>query len=263
MKFLFYISISLVLFSCNKKKTFADDMVLTFPKGEKLSFQNFNEDGNQMGTSLVYIGKDTSVVDVTYYKYILPPPPPPPEKNEDAEEYMLDRKHFEDSINLVYKPFFKPKIIQIKETEEDLYETINNQTTQIIVKQKDTIPLYTRDYETEEIKKYKAFPVFVKNISSKTLKIPIEAQAVALYVLNDKKFQYIRNSDYFICGMGSPKNPYFELKPNEILIYSHPHLKKGGKRKSKIVFFKAFSKEFELSIDNEIIKNQRKIFYLE
>lgn len=94
------------------------------------------------------------------------------------------------------------------------------------------------------------------------MRIPIEAQAVGLYVLNDKKFQYIRNSDYLICGMGSPKNPYFELKPNEILIYSFPHLKKE-KRKAKISFFKATSKEFENSIDEEIIKKQRNIHFLQ
>ncbi|WP_131725322.1 hypothetical protein [Chryseobacterium sp. Leaf180] len=262
MKKFLYILIALVT-GCKEEKSFADDIVLSFPKEEKLSFQNFNDDMNEMGTYLIYIGKDASVINVKYYKYIFPPPPPPPKINENTEEYMQARKHFEDSINFIYRPFFNPEAIQIKETEEDLYKTINNQTTQIIVKEKDTIPLYARNYETEEVKKYKAFPVFIKNISSKTLRIPIEAQAVGLYILNDKKFQYIRNSDYLICGMGSPKNPYFELKPNEILIYSYPHLKKGHKRKGKISFHKATSKEFEISIDEEIIKNQRSIHYLQ
>ncbi|OBW39803.1 hypothetical protein AB670_03846 [Chryseobacterium sp. MOF25P] len=251
------------LMSCKEEKSFADDIVLNFPKNEKLTFQNFNDDMNEMGTSLIYIGKDTSVINVKYYKYIFPPPPAPPKINENTEENIQVRKRFEDSINFIYRPFFNLEAIQIKETEEDLYETINNQTTQIIVKEKDTIPLYARNYETKEVKRYKAFPVFIKNISSKTLRIPIEAQAVGLYVLNDKKFQYIRNSDYLICGMGSPKNPYFELKPNEILIYSFPHLKKGKKRKAKISFFKATSKEFETSINEEIIKKQRNTHFLQ
>ncbi|MGE6395663.1 hypothetical protein [Chryseobacterium scophthalmum] len=259
----FLLILIVFLISCKEEKSFADDIVLSFPKDEKLSFQNFNDDMNEMGTSLIYIGKTTSVINVKYYKYIFPPPPPPPKININTEEYIPTRKHIEDSINFIYKPFFNPEAIQIKETEEDLYETINNQTTQIIVKEKDTIPLYAKNYETEEVKKYKAFPVFIKNISSKTLRVPIEAQAVGLYVLNDKKFQYIRNSDYLICGMGSPKNPYFELKPNEILIYSFPHLKKGEKRKAKISFFKATSKEFEISIDEEIIKKQRKTHFLQ
>jgi hypothetical protein len=259
----FLLILMVLQIGCKEEKSFADDILLNFPKEEKLSFQNFNEDMNEMGTYLIYIGKDASVINVKYYKYIFPPPPQPPKINENTEEYMQARKHFEDSINFIYRPFFNPEAVQIKETEEDLYETINNQTTQIIVKEKDTIPLYARNYETDEVKKYKAFPVFIKNISSKTLRIPIEAQAVGLYVLNDKKFQYIRNSDYLICGIGSPKNPYFELKPNEILIYSFPHLKKGEKRKAKISFFKATSKEFETSIDEEIIKNQRSTNYLQ
>lgn len=262
MKFLFYSLALLIFISCKKEKLFADDIVLSFPKGEKLNYQEFNEDGNQMGTSLLYIGKDTSTIDVKYYQYILPPPPPPPKITENAEEYMRTRKHFEDSINLVYKPFFNTEKIKILETKEELYDSLIDKKLSIIVKEKDTIPLYAINYNTEEIKKYKAFPVFIKNVSAETLKIPVEAKSVALYVLNDEKFQYIRNSDYLICGMGSPINPYFELKPNEILIYSFPHLKKGEKRKAKISFYRARSKEFEISINEEIIKKQRTHSYL-
>jgi len=263
MKFLFYILISLVLLSCNKEKSFADDIVLNFPKDENLSFQKFNEDGSQMGTSLLYIGKDTSVVDVKYYRNILPLVLPPPKKDENAEDYMLARKHFEDSIQNVYKDFFKRETIKILETKKDLYDSLIDKKLSIIVKEKDTIPLYTRNYETDEMKKYKAFPVFIKNVSTETLKIPADAKSVALYVLNGKQFQYIRNSDYLICGMGPPTNPYFELRPNEILIYSFPHMKKGEKRMAKISFFKAKSKEFEISLDEEIIKKQRSIRYLQ
>ncbi|WP_312075106.1 hypothetical protein [Chryseobacterium sp.] len=263
MKFLFYSLTLIVFLSCKKEKTFADDIVLSFPKDEKLSFQKFNEDGNQMGTSLIYIGKDSSVIDVKYYKYILPPPPPPPKKNENAEEYTLARKKFEDSIHNVYKDFFKRETIKILETKEELYDSLIDKKLSIIVKEKDTIPLYAINYETEEIKKYKAFPVFIKNVSTETLKIPVDAKSVALYVLNDNRFQYIRNSDYYTCITGLARNPYFELKPNEILIYSFPHLKKGEKRKAKISFFKAKSKEFEISVDGEIIKKQRTHSYLQ
>jgi hypothetical protein len=65
-----------------------------------------------------------------------------------------------------------------------------------------------------------------------------------------------------ICGTTLGLENYFELKPNEIMIYSFPHLKKGSKRKAKIVFFEAFSKEFEISIDEKIIQNQRTTRYL-
>ena len=63
--------------------------------------------------------------------------------------------------------------------------------------------------------------------------------------------------------MGTNVNPYFELKPNEILIYSFPHLEKGIKRKEKILFYDAISKDFEMSVDEKIIKNQALIKYLE
>lgn len=148
-------------------------------------------------------------------------------------------------------------------TEENIFDSLTNKNLSIIVKEKDTIPFYTSNYETNEIKKYKAFPVFIKNISSKTLKIPVQAKGVALYVFNNEKFQFIRNSNYMICGTVTNFNPYFELKPNEILVYSFVHLKKGEKRKAKIVFFKAFSSDFEISIDKNIIKNQLLSSYLE
>ena len=49
---------------------------------------------------------------------------------------------------------------------------------------------------------------------------------------------------------------YFELKPNEILIYAYPFFKKGKIHKAKVKFYDASSKEFNISIDEEIIKNQ-------
>lgn len=263
MKFLLFSLISLVLFSCKKEKTFADDIVLSFQKDEKLTIQKFNEDGNEQGTNLLYKGYDSGIVVVKYFENMMPEPPPPPSINENKKKLSERINAFRDSLNHVKSPYFRNEEIEILETKENIYDSLSNKNISIIVKENDTIPLYKRDYGTKAIKKHKAFPVFIKNISTKTLRIPIEAKSVALYVLNDKKFQYIRNSDYLICGMGSPTNPYFELNPNEILIYSFPHLEKGEKRKAKISFFKAKSKEFEISIADEIIKKQREIWTLE
>ncbi|MBD8083054.1 hypothetical protein [Chryseobacterium caseinilyticum] len=258
----FFLILTILFIGCKKEKTFADDIVLSFTKDEKLTIQEFNEDGNEAGTNLFYKGYDSGKVEIKYFKNIMPEPPPPPGINEKK---LSDRINtFRDSLKNVQSPYFRNEEIEILETKEDLYDSINNETAQIIVKEKDTIPLYKRDYATNEIKKHKAFPVFIKNISTKTLRIPIDGPAVALYVSNNSQFQFIRNSNYTIMNcLELPENPYFKLKPNEILIYSFPHLKKGTKRKSKIVFFKASSKEFDISIDEQIIKNQRSIHYQE
>lgn len=262
MKFLFYVLVSLFLFSCKEEKTFADDIVLNFPKDEKLNIQKFNEDGNEQGTNLLYKGYDSGIVVVKYFENMIPEPLPPPSINENEKKLSERINAFRDSLNHIKSPYFRNEEIEILETKENLYDSLSNKNISIIVKEKDTIPLYARNYETEEIKKYKAIPVFIKNVSTETLKIPIEAKSVALYVLNNKQFQYIRNSNYMICGAYAPIDRFFELKPQEILIYSFPHLEKGEKRKAKISFFKAKSKEFEISIADKIIKKQRTTNYL-
>ena len=142
-------------------------------------------------------------------------------------------------------------------TSDISFDLLSNKNLEIIVRENDTIPLYKKIMGTTDIKTYKAFPVFIKNISNKILKIPETLTTASLYFQNnEKKFQYLRNSNYMICGTRYEPR-YFELKPNEILIYAYPYLKKGKKRKAKINFYDASSKEFEISIDEKIIKNQR------
>lgn len=263
MKSLFGFCILLFFIGCKEGKTFADDIVLSFPKNEKLTIQKFNEDGNEAGTNLFYKGYDSGKIYIKYFKNIMPEPPPPPKINESKKKLSERINAFRDSLNHVKSPYFRNEEIEILYTKENLYDSLSNKNLSIIVKENDTIPLYKRDYETDEIKKHKAFPVYIKNISDKVLKIPIAAAGVALYISNNENYQYIRNSSYMICGMGTNVNPYFELKPNEILIYSFPHLEKGIKRKEKILFYDAISKDFEMSVDEKIIKNQALIKYLE
>ncbi|WEK68811.1 MAG: hypothetical protein P0Y62_13255 [Candidatus Chryseobacterium colombiense] len=253
MKYLLYIVIASLLISCKKDKSFADDIVLDFPKDEKLKFQEFNEDLTHLGTSLIYIGESRPRIDVKYYKYILPPPLLPAKIDENAEA----AKKSEDSIQLIQKPFFRAEKIQILKTTETLSDALNSENLSIFVREKDTIPLYKQNLETKKINKYKAFPVFIKNISNKVLKIPTDAKNVDLFILNNNKFQYIRNSNYRFVGMGSSAIPYFELKPDEILVYSCPYFKKGEKRKAKIKFTNTESKEFEMSIDENMVKKLR------
>lgn len=251
-----------LLISCKKENTFADGIALSFPKGNNMSIQKFNEDTNEMGSNLLYKGKILSKIEVKYFKNIFPEPLPPPRSNESENDYTERIKRLNDSINYSTNQYFKSEELKILETEEYLIDSLSNKNLSIIVKEKDTIPLYKMDYDTRKIKIHKAYPVYIKNISSKVLKIPSEANAVEQYIFNNKEFQYIRNSNNMICGITLGPKHYFRLMPNEIMIYAVPHLKKGGKRKAKIVFFKASSKEFEIPVDEKIIQNQRSIRYL-
>lgn len=254
MKILKLLLFILIIVSC-KEKTFADDIILDFPKGEKLTFQEFNNDLTEIGTSIIYIGESNPQIAIKYYKYILPPRLPPSKFIENSDENSKAEKKFEDSIELANQSFFTAENIQILKTTETFGNSLNGKNLSIIVREKDTIPLYKQYYKTKEIRKYKAFPIFIKNISTKVLKIPTNAKTVELWILNNKQFRYVRNSDYTFVGEGgSPTIPYFELKPDEILVYSCPYFKKGEKRKTKIKFYNAESKEFEMSIDEKIIK---------
>ena len=249
--------VTLLIISC-QEKTFADNITLVYPKNTKMKIQEFNEDGNLGGNNLIYVGKIIPKIDVRYYESILPAPPPPP--NEINKKYYNEKNNKEiDSIYLNKKPYFKRNLLKINFSKEnEPYDSLTNKNLEIIVKQKGTIPIYKQDYITHQFKTFKAFPIFIKNISNKTLKIPTESKGVAFYAFdNDRKnFYYLRNSNYMICGYGLENRPYFELKPNEILIYAYPFFKKGKIHKAKVKFYDASSKEFNISIDEKIIKNQ-------
>lgn len=155
MKFLLFSLISLVLFSCNKEKTFADDIVLSFQKDEKLTIQKLNEDGNEQGTNLLYKGYDSSIVVVKYFENMMPEPLPPPSINENEKKLSERINAFRDSLNHIKSPYFRNEEIEILETKENLYDSLSNKNISIIVKENDTIPLYKRDYGTKEIKNIK------------------------------------------------------------------------------------------------------------
>lgn len=143
-----------------------------------MSTQKFNEDNNEMGSNLLYKGKILSKIEVKYFKNIFPEPPPPPRSNEGEKDYTERIKRLNDSINYSTNQYFKSEELKILETEEYLIDSLSNKNLSIIVKEKDTIPLYKMNYDTREIKIHRAYPVYVKNISSKVLKIPSEANAV-------------------------------------------------------------------------------------
>ncbi|MFC4165066.1 hypothetical protein ACFOWU_15465 [Epilithonimonas zeae] len=249
--------------SCAKEKTFADDIVLTFPKDTKMKTQEFNEDSNEGGENLIYNGKIKSNIDVKYYENLLSPPPPPRDKFESEKEYSSRIKKLEDSLLKEKNTFFRNEEFPFSYSKNNDSDSLSNKNLQIVVKENDTIPLYKKDFNTKIIKKYYAFPVFIKNISDKILRIPTESKSTALYIYDDNldKFYFARNSNYMICGIVGGIYSYIELKPNEILIYSYPYFKSGTKRKAKMKFYKAYSKEFQISIDEKILKNQYNKYY--
>lgn len=251
--------------TCSKEKTFADDIVLTFPKGTKMKTQEFNEDMDEFGANLFYIGKIKSNIDVKYYENFISEPPPPPREFESKENYLIRIKKLNDSLENIPNSHFRSEEIKILQTKENLIDSLSNKNLQIAVKENDTIPLYKKAMGTTKIKSYKAFPVFIKNISDKVLKIPatINSSSTFLYTFDNeaKAFFLTKNYSYWFCGTGTDNYFYFELKPNEILIYAYPYFKSGTKQKAKMKFYKASSKEFEISIDENIIKNQRNKHY--
>lgn len=255
----FLLILIVLLTACKEEKNLTEDIVLDFPKDEKLTFQEFNEDLTHRGTSLIYIGQIRPQIVVKYYKYIMPPVTP---YNDDIQNSKT-RKKIEDSIELSQQSFFKTEKIKILETNEVFAASLNSKNLSILVREKDTIPLYKQYYKTNEIKRYKAFPVIIKNISTKVLKIPTDAKSVDLWILNNTQFRYVRNSNYIFRGSELQKISYFELKPDEILIYSCPYFKKGEKRKAKIKFGTAESNEIEISVDENIIRKMLHEGFLE
>jgi hypothetical protein len=55
MKTFYLIFTSILIISC-QEKTFADDITLEFPKNTKMKIQEFNEDLDEMGSEIIYIG---------------------------------------------------------------------------------------------------------------------------------------------------------------------------------------------------------------
>jgi len=263
MKVLFSILLLSVLIGCKKEKSFADDIVLDFPEDIQMKTQRFNEDLDEYGSDLLYIGYEKNKIDVKYYEYSIPPPPTIQNNNETDIDYEKRIKKSNDSAKALVKNYFRKEELQNLPEKKDnsFIDSLSDKNLQICVKENDTIPLYKRSFYTNEIKKYKAFPVFIKNISNKILKIPAESIYLMFYFKNEKEqYQFLRNSSYMICGWGTRLKSYYELKPNEILIYAYPYFKKGEKRNAKIKFYNASSKNFEISFDKKIINNQRETF---
>lgn len=248
----FLLILTVLLIGCKKEKTFADDIVLSFPKDEKMTFQQFNEGIGESGTGIIYIGKDTNNIEVKYFQSMIPAPPPPP-------GYELDS--FDIGKQKIMSSYFHDAFSRMKDSEKPVrFDSLSENNVKIVAKIKDTIPKYAYNYDTETLKKYKAFPVFIKNISGRKL-ILIEFKNFPLTVLNDKnKWQMIWNDNVFICGDSRWQYHYWELNPNEIMVLSVNYLTGKNKGKFKIWTGNSLSDEFTMNYDKQIVKDQRNYF---
>lgn len=255
MRIFIYPFLILMLLSC-KRKTFADEISLDFPKDVKMKIQDFNEGVDDFGTNIIYLGKFEPKIEVKYYYTSVEFPPPPPIVKSSYEDYLRKTQKFFDSIGQKKNSFFNYESIEIKESlKVPMIDSINNKNLEIIVKEKDTIPIYKKDFYSDSLKTYKGFPVFIKNVSKKTVNIP-SVDELPLSILDKKEWFYFRNNNWMICGTGRGIIRYFDLKPNEIVVFALPFFKGGEKRQFRVKIDDAHSKEFELSIDKKIIKSQ-------
>lgn len=248
----FLLILTVLLIGCKKEKTFADYIVLSFPKDEKMTFQQFNEGIGESGTGIVYIGKDNANIEVTYFQSMIPAPPPPP-------GYKID------SVNIrnqkIFSKYFHDEFDRMKYSEKPVrFDSLSENNVKIVAKIKNTIPKYAYNYDTETLKKYKAFPVFIKNISGRKL-ILTEFKNLPLTVLNDKnKWQMIWNDNIFICGDSRWQYHYWEFNPNEIMVLSVNYLTGKDQGKFKIWTGNSSSDEFTMNYDKQIVKDQRNYF---
>lgn len=254
MKTFFYSLTVLLLFSCKKEKSFADKIILHDSHHEKLNYQQFNEGIDEAGTCIIYVGKDTSTIELKYYMGMMDPPLPPlgfvPDSSYRKREQMLTG-------------FFYHHFNRIKSSEKPVtFDSLSRQNIEMSYKINDTIPKYAYNLETGTIKKYKAFPVFIKNISGKKL-ILQEFKSLTLAVLNDQqKWQMLSNDNAIVCGNSRIQYRYWEFNPNEIMVLSVNLLEGKDKGKFKIFFYDHSTEAFLMNYDKSIIEKQRNLFEL-
>jgi hypothetical protein len=254
MKTIFYYLPVLLLLNCTKEKSFADHIRLHYGTQEKLTFQNFNEGIDEAGSSIIYVGKEISAVDVKYYLGMTDPPPPPPGSHMESIE-AKDKE--------ILSAFFNTPFGRIKFSEKPItFDSLSEQNIKITYKINDTIPKYAYNLETGTVKKYKAFPVFVKNISGKKL-ILHEFKSLSLAVLNDQqKWQILSNDNALVCGDSRWLYRYWEFNPNEIMVLSVNFLEGKDKGKFKICLSDYCTEVFLMNYDKSIVEKQRNRFEL-
>lgn len=257
MNYLRLLLIALLLVGC-KKKTFADEIVLTTNNKIDMKIQEFNEGIDEYGSSIIYIGKIQDSIPIKYYDSMFPPPPAP-----RPIGYIKTQKEINDSIifNRMRDKYFHSEFDRLKFSDKPVkFDSLTHDLLEIVVKPNNTIPHYIFD-SARNIKAYQAFPVFIKNISGRKIILP-ENESLGTFVLNKKnKWQLIWNDNAFVCGDGTFNRRYWILNPDEIIIFSVNYLKGEMKTKFKVGLSDSFfSEEFKGTINPKLFEKQSRIF---
>ena len=256
MNYLNLFLLPIILIGC-KKKTFADDIVLTNNSKIETKFQEFNEGVDEYGSSIIYVGKIKDSIPIKYYDSMFPAPPPPP------NFYLKTESDKKDSIvfNEMRKKYFLDDFDRIQfSTKPIKFDSLTNDILEIVVKPKDTIPHFAID-STNKIKAYKSFPVFIKNISGKKLILP-EMKSLATFVHNkNDNSQLIWNDNAFICGDSTFNRRFWILNPDEVIIFSVNYFQGKEKTKFRIgLTYYFLSEEFEGYINPKLFEQQRMVY---
>ncbi|QOW11089.1 hypothetical protein Q73A0000_12340 [Kaistella flava (ex Peng et al. 2021)] len=260
MNYLKLFLFSIILIGC-KKKSFADNIVLTNNNKIDMKFQEFNEGIGEYGSSIIYIGKIKDFIPIKYYVSMFAPPPPPRPLG-----YVKTEKDINDSIvfNRMRDKYFHSEFGRMQFSNKPVkFDSLTHDLLEIVVKPNDTIPHFILD-SSRNIKAYQSFPVFVKNISGRKITLR-EYQSLGIFVLNKKnKWQLIWNDNAFVCGDDMLNRRYWILNPNEIIVFSVNYFKGEMKTKFKVGLSDSFlSKEFEGNINPKLFEKQSRIFELQ
>lgn len=145
--------LALILISCKEEKSFADGIVLTFPKDTKMKTQEFDSDSIDFGSNIIYKGFIKDSIQIKYYRDIdwIPAPPPPNSKLKKSN-YVLKKS----LLNYFHhKPFQGISSEKVLSTDN-----LDSTNIQIIVNVNDTIPLYKM--RNIKIITFNSYPVFIK-----------------------------------------------------------------------------------------------------
>ena len=143
-----------------------------------MKIQEFNEDLDEMGSEIIYIGNRKNNIDVKYYIGIIPPPPKIKKKGESENDYKKRMQNENDSIHNIQKPYFRNQQIKLFYSKNIPVDSINNKTIEVIANINDTIPLY---------KKVFSYKFLIKKDSLNYLNLNPEYQKKYknLYIEND------------------------------------------------------------------------------
>ncbi|MDV3560560.1 hypothetical protein CMU25_08500 [Elizabethkingia anophelis] len=259
MKVFLILSLSILFLQCKKEEKLSDGITFQYDKSLPMKYQEFDEGYGNMGGRILYYGHKPSKIPIKYYFSGIAPPPAPPYAKQD---YKPTRKSLQrDSL---IEKYFKGHLDFDMDYKNTKYDSLNNKSFIVEARHKDTIPQYAIPLEENIIKSYYSFPVIIKNISTRDLRLNDYSMSITYEVLNyNKKWQIIFNYDTTeSCCFCGEAGPGFLFKKEAYMIMSIPYLHGKFKTKMRIRFGYAFSNEFDASINPEIFKKQHEDIFI-